>query len=358
MADTTTSILDSMPDLDIALATSSACTPEQNKEYERQNQLVYIDGIDPRLKFLSHSSRGTLHKCPRKFQLYRLNSTAQSAPVPIASSYDQLTFDFGTVVGIGVQGIMEEKSVDTCILEMFLEWNVDVSLRNAKQNKSLWEAILAIQQFAAIREQGYLEEYELLTYTDSEGFIRSAIELSFSISLPEGFSYRGYMDVVLRHKTTGEIVVLEVKTTSYKEVNPAQYKNSGQALGYSVILDRISPGISSYTVLYLVYSTSKKEYIEFPFEKSSLQRALWLNSLLIDCKHIEMYEAYGAYSLNGDFCYDFYRECKYLGLCTMSTERLVKPLTQGVLDAVAKREVYDFEFDFESLVQTQLDKVE
>ena len=30
--------------------------------------------IDPRLQLFSHSSRTTLHKCPRKYQLYRLNS--------------------------------------------------------------------------------------------------------------------------------------------------------------------------------------------------------------------------------------------------------------------------------------------
>ena len=36
------------------------------------------DEIDPRLKLLSHSSRTTLHKCPRKYQLYRLSSDQQS----------------------------------------------------------------------------------------------------------------------------------------------------------------------------------------------------------------------------------------------------------------------------------------
>ncbi len=29
--------------------------------------------IDPRLKLISHSSRTTLHTCPRKLQLHRLN---------------------------------------------------------------------------------------------------------------------------------------------------------------------------------------------------------------------------------------------------------------------------------------------
>jgi len=336
-----------MPDLDISISSSDAISLQES-------ELIYIEGIDPRVKLLSHSSRGTLHKCPRKFQLYRLNSTMQDAEDnDISNSYQQLTFDFGTCVGMGIQGILEGKSIDSILLEIFLEWNVDVELRHAKQSKSLAEAIFAVQRFEAIVEQGYLKDYELLQYNG-----KPAVELSFRINLPGGFSYRGYMDVVLRHKITGEVVVLEDKTTSYREVNPAQYKNSGQALGYSIMLDHIAPGLSSYTVLYLVYSAPRKEFLELPFEKSSLQRSLWLTGLLIDCKHIEMYEDFGAYSMNGDFCYDFYRECEYLGLCTMSTERLVKPLTQGILEGIEKKEVYDFDFDFNDLVQTQLDKAE
>jgi len=338
-------ILDNMPELD---------TPDNSSDFpgEAGNELAYVEGIDPRLKLLSHSSRSTLHKCARKFQLYRLNSLIKEAEDTVANSYQQLTFDFGTAVGIGIQNILAGKDLDSTILEVFLAWEGDILLRNSRQNKSFAEAILAVQQFASIVEQGYLKEYELLQYNG-----KPAVELSFRINLPGCFTYRGYIDAVLRHKVTGAVVILEDKTTSYKEVNPAQYKNSGQGLGYSVMLDHIAPGLSSYTVLYLVYTTPRKEFIELPFEKSSLQRSLWLTSLLIDCKHIEMYESFGAYSMNGDFCYDFYRECEYLGLCTLSTERLVKPLTKKMLQDLEEKEVYDFDFDFEDLVQTQLDKI-
>jgi hypothetical protein len=350
--DNTSNFLDSMPDLDIEL------TPVFKSDIDRQEasqQLVEINGIDPRLKLLSHSSRSTLHKCPRKFQLYRLNSMAQESEEDATNSYDQLTFDYGTVVGYGIQSIMEDKDLDTIILQMFLQWNVDFNLRNVRQSKSFPEAVLAVQKFKHIRDEGYLQEYELLTYGEDN---KPAIELSFKINLPEGFSYRGYIDVVLRHVATGEIVVLELKTTSYREVNPAQYKNSGQGLGYSVILDRIAPELSSYTILYLVYSTSRKEFTEFPFEKTSEQRAVWLTGLLVDCKHIELYEAFGVYSYNGDFCYDFYRECEYLGLCTLDTKNLVKPLTVDVYNKLQEKEVYDFEFNFSDLVETQIEKLE
>ncbi len=202
-----------------------------------------------------------------------------------------------------------------------------------------------------MREQDYLGEYELVYWQG-----KPAVELSFRIHLPDGFTYRGYVDAVLQHKITGKILVLEAKTSSGR-ANSAQYKNSGQALGYSVVLDKIFPDLSSYEVLYLVYGTNEKGYTEFYFEKSLLLRALWLQELLLDKLHIELYEEYGAYPMHGENCYDFFRECSYLGLCTLPTERLIKPLTQADLDKIAEEE-YDFELDFFELVEAQIEKGE
>ena len=342
-------LLNDFPLLDIG-SNSSELSSYEDLEIKLDDPIVSVEGIDPRIKLLSHSSRGTLHSCPRKFQLYRLNSLEQEQADSIKNSYQQLTFDYGHAVGTGIQDILEGKSLDSALLNAFLNWNVDITLRNPKQNKSFWEALLAIQQFAGIVETGYLDDYELVHWNG-----KPAIELSFRITLPNGFKYRGYIDAVLIHKLTGVVVVLENKTTSYREVNSAQYKNSGQAVGYSVVLDHIFSGLSSYTVLYLIYATPLKEYIEMPFEKSSLQRALWLTELLIECKKIELYEAFSTYPMHGESCYNFYHECEYLGLCTLNTERLIKPLRQSTLDKIEK-EQYDFDLNFTDLIETQIEK--
>lgn len=343
--------IDNMPDLDISNNTSH----EENKKELMPEIPLHIKGIDPRIQLLSNSSRSTLNKCPRKFQLYRLSSEIadldKGEEAKLINDYQQLTFDYGTVVGLGIQGILIGKSVDEILLEAFLYWSVDITLRNPRQNKSFWEACLAIQQFRSLLDNEYLGDYELVHYQG-----KPAVELSFQINLPNGFKYRGYIDAVLKHKLTGAVIVLEAKTTSIRNVNPSQYKNSGQALGYSVILDMIFPGMSSYTVLYLVYSTPLKEYVELPFEKSAMQRALWITDLVIDTKKIELYESFGSYPMNGDFCYDFYRDCEYLGLCTLSTERLTKVLTQQILDKIEEREVYDFTFKLEDLISSQENK--
>ena len=70
-----------------------------------------------------------------------------------------------------------------------------------------------------------------------------------------------------------------------------------------------------------------------------------------------MYESYGVYPMHGESCFDFFRECEYLGLCTLTTENITKPLTTEVLDRIEKdNDNYDFVLDFYELVQSQVDK--
>lgn len=306
--------------------------------------------IDPRLKLLSHSSRTTLHKCPRKYQLYRLNSEQQSTE-ELKEMEQGVTFAYGSAVGVGVQSALENKSEDQVTIDTFLEWDVDLLDENPRQKKSFWLALFAVQKFQTLLANGFLEEYELVYYKG-----KPAVELAFQIILPNGYKYRGFVDGVLRHKVSGEVLVLENKTSS-GTAQSAQYKNSGQALGYSVILDVLFPKLSSYEVLYLVYETKSYCYVELPFEKSLLQRALWLQELLIDTQLIDVYENYGVYPMHGESCYDFFRECEYLGLCTLTTENLTKPLTTKVLARIeADNDRYDFELDFYDLVESQIDK--
>jgi len=306
--------------------------------------------IDPRLQLFSHSSRTTLHKCNRKYELYRLNSK----DTEVEDMSTNVTFAYGSAVGVGIQSALEGKSESEIVLDTFLEWDCDLLEANPRQKKSFWEALFAVQRFLYMREQqDYLKDYELVYYKG-----KPAIELSFQIDLPDGFKYRGFLDGVLQHKQTGEILCLELKTTAGTP-QAATYKNSGQAIGYSVILDQMFPDLSSYEVLYLVYGTRSRDFTELYFTKTLLQRALWLQDLLIDCEHIQLYESYQNYPIHGESCYDFFRDCEYLGLCTLSTANLVKPLRQSHLDFIEKQNSrYDIRVSFATLIESQLKRGE
>lgn len=308
--------------------------------------------LDPRLKLLSHSSRTTLHSCPRKYQLYRQSSNQLS--LAAEKEVEQgVTFAYGTAVGVGVASILEKKSEDQVLIDTFLSWDVDLLDENPRQKKSFWLALFAVQKMLALRNGGFLEDYELVYW---EG--RPATELSFQVLLPEGFRYRGFVDAVLQHRTTKEVMVLECKTAS-SNAQPATYKNSGQAVGYSVVLDVMFPDLSSYSVLYLVYETKNYEYKQLPFQKSLLQRALWLQELLIDTEQITLYHSYNTFPMHGESCYAWFRDCEYLSLCTLSTERLIKPLNEQMVEDIAKDEAeYEFTVDFYDLVERQIEKGE
>ena len=305
--------------------------------------------IDIRLQQLSYSSRLTLHSCPRKFQLDRLNATVQETEEDIPGS---VTFSFGHAVGIGVQSLFVTGSLDTAIWDTFLGWDVDLLADNPRQKKSIWLAISAIQKLDSLRESGFLSDYEVLTYQG-----KPAIELSFLITFPKDFKYRGFADAVLRHKGTGEILVLECKTTSATSVAPAMYKNSAQAVGYSVVLDAVVGDLSSYKVQYLVYKTKSEEWEALPFMKDYLARALWLAELSLDIEFISRCDEAGVFPMHGESCYDLFRECPYFGVCTLSTDSLVTSLTQEEIDSVRKSHSdFQIQVTFEELIKSQLEK--
>lgn len=305
---------------------------------------------DIRIKQLSYSSRLTLHACPRKYQLYRLNAKEQDNE----DTHTSVTFAFGTVVGIGIQAILQDLPIETAVWQMYLAWEPHLQDENPKQKKSFWIAVAAVEKFYAMRQSGFLDGYTLLSYNGAP-----AVELPFIITFPDGFTYKGYVDAVMQNTETGEVIVVEVKTTSSTTLHPAQYKNSAQAVGYSIVLDAL-PGLShlsSYSVYYVVYKTKDTEYEVLPFEKSYLSRALWIKSILLDVEMIKMYEEAGVYPMHGEACLEYYRECEYFNLCTLDTAKLIEPLTpeteQSILDGIAD---FKISLTLNDLIDAQLRK--
>jgi len=145
-------------------------------------------------------------------------------------------------------------------------------------------------------------------------------------------------------------------------VHEAMYRNSGQAIGYSIILDAVAAGLgdaslsNSFTVMYLAYSTKTQEYNPLPFPKSRLQRAMWIQNLMMDCSLVETYEKAQHYPMYGESCFNFYSPCKYFGICEMSNAGL------GILKEPSKEEYaatnpepeYTIELSLVDLISSQL----
>ena len=316
-------------------AEGTSIAPYKEPEYE--------GSIDYRVRQLSYSSLLTLHSCPRKFQLDRLRTTARSAE----DLKSTITFAYGHVVGEAIQSAIAGIPEEQIIFQMFLGWHTELFAEDEKLKKSLFSAILALQKFLHLRSCGFLQEYELVYYQD-----KPACELSFVVTFPDGFRIRGFVDAVLRHKETGKIVVLELKTTGASTVDPATYKHSSQAIGYSVVLDVIFPELSSYEVLYLVYQTKSREFNPIYFSKSFSQRARWIQETLLDIEAIKTYESNELYPMRGENCMSFGRACQYFNSCTLSTSAITKPCTAAEADTTE----YQIVLSLEQLIDSQLAK--
>jgi len=181
--------------------------------------------VHPKLKQISYSSVLNLHSCPRRFQLSKLQEKvsldSEGNPLPETN----VTFAYGHAVGAGIQEYLLSQDLFRAVWKAFLEWDADLLDEETKAQKSIWFAVHAVEKFVPVYNGTHLDEYELC-YVDN----LPAIELSFSIVLPNGFIYRGFVDAVLKHKHTGQLLVLELKTTSLTNIDEAQYRTRRKLL--------------------------------------------------------------------------------------------------------------------------------
>jgi len=308
--------------------------------------------MDIRLKQLSYSSRLLLNSCPRKYQLKKLGADIEYQD----TQDDLITFEFGKLVGYGIQLAFQDISRENIILACFEFWSMELNVESSKHKKSFWYALIAIDKFIGMRDQGFLEDYTILYYNS-----QPAAELSFLVDFEEGFAERGFLDLVLEHRLTGEVITVEIKTDSSKvPIHEAKYQNSTQPLGYSVLLDHIKPGLNSYTVLYIIYLSEKFEYQTFQFTKSIKQKAEWLSSIVLDIERLKLYDSHNFWPKQGQSCIAWNRPCKYFNRCHMSDKLLLRPITkQQELDIIKdNEETYTIKTTIKELITGQLARPE
>ncbi len=342
---TDTTLLDSFLDQEIVKVSDVTA---------RKELITLEEGeIDPRIKRLSYSSLCSLNSCPRKFQLYKLGTAEEE----LEDSSSSVTFAYGSVVGIGIQAILQNKSEKEVLLEMLLAWDIPLLSENTKQVKSFFEAMYAVETFKHMWEQeGFLQGWSLVAI---DGI--PAVEIPFSIELQDGFIYRGFLDAALINEDTGNVMVLELKTTSSSRVNEAMYKNSFQAIGYSIVLDSLVPGKSDFTVTYLPYKTKERTFEIMPFTKYHKDRAKWIRDLLFQVEIIKLFEqdAESGYPMHGESCYSFFRPCEYFNSCTFDTANITKKLSRADLNRLEVDDAkYTHKFSFHDLISTQFERQE
>lgn len=308
--------------------------------------------IHQNLKLLSHSSTVLLHKCPRKYELYKMLPKSELANDGDDDAGGHLSF--GAATGVGVQEYLRSDRLDDAIFKTFMEWNSFLDDDNGvRARKTFWHVVHAIERFTGFRHTA-LSGYDLVYFED-----KPAIELGFQIDCGDGFFYRGFLDALLLHKMRNELAVYEGKTTRNKDIHDAMFKHSGQSLGYSVVIDSVARLIgkqvtSSFKVNYAVYKTFSYEWELMPFTKNFTHRAMWLKNLFLDKKRIIQYANDGYFPMYGENCFDFFRPCQYFGTCELSNANLIGP-PEEVAEQNEDPDKYQFKFHINELIEAQLE---
>lgn len=273
---------------------------------------------------LSYSRQLTLHKCPREFEL--------DSKYSIVGRIDSVTFSYGHAVGQAIQSTLSGRTFNQTIIDTILAYTNDeddMGVENEqKAKKNIWWAITAAEEFHKKFNAGvynFLDGWEVAMFFDPKTGVRMpAVELTFVITMIDGYSYEGHIDLVLFNPSKNRYMILELKTTGMSTINEMSYKNSGQALGYGMVVDLIAANLNasaSYDVLYMVYKSRTRETVPLLFTKTPMHRTKWLSTLLTDMQLVDLYERNG-YPHHGENCFNFFRPCKYSDTCHMTDDTI------------------------------------
>ena len=287
---------------------------------------------------LSHSTLLTLHTCERKFQLDKLLVTE-------VEREESEHMSFGKAFGAGVATYLVTQDANRAMFEAWLAYWPELET----DKKSIARCVAALE-VAFPRLDTILIDYEVVSFNNAP-----AVELSFKLEINEGFYFVGYIDAVLKNRYTGQHVVFECKTTGLQlfDLSPL-YQNSGQALGYSIALDRIAgEKLASYGVLYFV-AQLPKDFVPkiqvFEWAKTLGDRLNWFISLGLDVKHLTEMAELGVYPKRGESCLQYNRPCKYFGTCVLHSADVLKKIPVDEVE-------YQFVYELQDLIDDHLKRI-
>lgn len=309
----------------------------------------------------SHSKLEKFHKCPRLYELEGLRAATLKEGFEEAevSGTPNVDFAFGHAVGAGIQTYGATGSLVAAQFAAFLSWRIPYELEKLDKSgrptgKSLALSLFAVEKFSYFAESELFQEWEVLLLPNG----KPAVEVEFAVDTQNGFYHFGHIDAILQHRESKRLGVWEGKTTGMASVSEAAYGNSYQALGYSVVLDAISRRLglplSDYDVIYVVYSSKDRQFQLLPFTKNRVQRAEWLQDLLITHALVQQYRELKFFPKRGESCINKWgKECEWYGSCQMRNSSLFPKVEPGTADDLDRIRRSDFFFTLDELVAAQ-----
>lgn len=269
---------------------------------------------------ISHSSRGTLAGCARKFELYKFYPRNRGRE-------DGFAADVGTALHHAYQDYLIHEDEDRAqwILMTKYPYMLELSQKvHGPENDRSLEACLATldEMIASPR----MTEYELATVRRPDGIEVPAIEVPFAIRftdliLPDGrgLAYTGFMDAIMRHKFTGQYRTMDIKTSRdrLKDKTPKYVFNSQQN-PYGMVVEHLAgQAIESFEVLFFdcFVDLVDPNVVMWPFTRTREDMQEWLLDVVLDFQNIQRFMELNHFPRTSHGCLSFNRPCPYLDIC-------------------------------------------
>lgn len=288
----------------------------------------------------SYSSLSSFHTCERMFQLDRLlegGDKKEDYPATV----------LGHSFGDGIATYLLTQNKEEALYRAWLAYYPIVEDKKRTETIALNLVTASFTQLDNI-----LQDWEVAYFNN-----KPAVELSFRLNIDERNYYVGYIDLVLHNKFTGMYAILENKTTAINLFDlSCMYANSGQALGYSIILDRIAgQELAEYEVQYLVGQLGAGNGYQptihnFHFPKTLSDRLNWFISLQMDMDRLKQMLELNIFPMRGHNCLQYMRPCKHFSTCQLHGLDSYKEIPVDEIQ-------YDFIYELDDVVASHLERI-
>lgn len=290
---------------------------------------------NPRLVLTSHSIDNVFDYCPRKFEFLNLYDRRPPRDSGHAA-------DVGTALHEATQAWLmkradgdEDGARDLAFLTLAMWYPWHSEKEQSTSVRSFENTVLMLYEILRNPEW---EDWELM-HVEGKGW---AVEIPFLIRHTSvGPVYvksrdeyillatQGKIDLILRHKRTGKIRTLDIKTTTYaKNLVRAEYEFSGQQIGYTHVLHTMLGEVpDEFEVVYCIcrFSASERPTVQFiPMEKTpDMIDDYWLGKL-DRLYRMKMYAENGWFPRTNGGCHSWGHECAMFDICHSRDDDLIR----------------------------------
>lgn len=290
---------------------------------------------------LGTTSLLTLHRCEREFQIEEL---LQNDRVRVTNSI----LTFGHAWGEGIMEYLQYGDLDRAVYHTWRSYWPQIEDENRVEEICFHGLKCAKPKLDTIRMDWEVAEFNG----------KPARELGFHLDINERFYFQSMMDGVLRHKREGYLAVLENKHThSWLDDITPMWKNSSQALMYSIVLDKIAEqALAVYNLHYFVGQFIARELPKvrihhFEWKKTMLDRLNLFLALGMDVSHLQQMVDINLFPMRGHSCLRYNRQCPHFGVCqlrnndTPQTDEFVEKNKSEHVKEVEASVVFRFKLD-------------